>query len=190
MPPWRGTGESEGTPVTTYITAGGRPHARQRVGRPELPLDPGDGPLQEFALALRQSRAAAGYPSYRALASTALFSASVLSCAASGMAFPTLPVTLAYARACGGDISEWRDRWESTAIELATLGHYRQATPLSDSRRQPILGAVEGVTPTWSDRWPAGIASPTPFAGSMPSPAVTGEAQWQGAAGGGCLGVA
>jgi hypothetical protein len=92
----------------------------QRVGRPESPLDPGEGPLQEFALALRQLRAAAGYPSYRVLASTALFSASVLSSAANGMDFPTLPVTLAYARACGGDIAEWRDRWEATAIELAT----------------------------------------------------------------------
>ena len=124
MPPWHGSGESEGTLVTTYITAGGR-HSRQRVGRPERPVDSGDGPLEEFALALRQLRAAAGYPSYRTLASTALFSASVLSCAASGMAFPTLPVALAYARACGGDINEWRDRWESTAIELASLPrHY------------------------------------------------------------------
>ena len=109
--------------MTTYMTAGGRTHARQRVGRPERPLEPGDGPLEEFALALRQLRAAAGYPSYRMLASTALFSASVLSCAASGLAFPTLPVTLAYARACGGDIAEWRDRWEATAIELAMCRH-------------------------------------------------------------------
>jgi hypothetical protein len=109
----------EGALVTMYMTAGGRTRGRQRVGRPERPLDPGDGPLQEFALALRQLRAAAGYPSYRVLASTALFSASVLSCAASGLAFPTLPVTLAYARACGGDVAEWRGRWEATAIELA-----------------------------------------------------------------------
>jgi hypothetical protein len=106
--------------VTTYITAGARPHPCQRVGRPELPLDPGGGPLPEFALALRQLRAAAGYPSYRMLARAALFSASVLSSAANGMAFPTLPVTLGYVRACGGDIAEWRDRWEATAIELAT----------------------------------------------------------------------
>jgi len=117
--PGRGPVRDEGTLVTTYITAGGHTHARQRVGRPERPLDPGDGPLQEFALALRQLRAMAGYPSYRMLASSALFSASVLSCAASGLAFPTLPVTLAYVRACGGDITEWRVRWEATAIELS-----------------------------------------------------------------------
>ncbi|HEX3955259.1 MAG TPA: hypothetical protein VHZ03_01360 [Trebonia sp.] len=114
--------------MTTYITAGARPC--QRVGRPELPLDPGDGPLPEFALALRQLRAAAGYPSYRLLARAALFSASVLSSAASGMAFPTLPVTLAYVRACGGDTSEWRERWETTATELA-----RQDGQLRDSAR-------------------------------------------------------
>ena len=120
MPRWHGTGENKGTLVTTYITAGARPRPCQRVGRPELPLDPGDGPLPEFALALRQLRAAAGYPSYRVLARAALFSASVLSSAASGMAFPSLPVTLAYVRACGGDIAEWRDRWEATAIDVAS----------------------------------------------------------------------
>ncbi len=120
MPRWHGTGEYKGTLVTTYITAGARPRPCQRVGRPELPLDPGDGPLPEFALALRQLRAAAGYPSYRVLARAALFSASVLSSAASGMAFPSLPVTLAYVRACGGDIAEWRDRWEATVIDVAS----------------------------------------------------------------------
>ncbi|HEY6791190.1 MAG TPA: hypothetical protein VI365_28165 [Trebonia sp.] len=112
-------GEKRGTLVTTYITAGARPRPCQRVGRPERPLEAGGGPLPEFALALRQLRAAAGYPSYRLLARAALFSASVLSSAASGMAFPTLPVTLAYVRACGGDTSEWRERWEETATELA-----------------------------------------------------------------------
>jgi len=102
-----------------YISAGGRQHARRGAGRPERPVDPDDGPLTRFALALRQLRAAAGYPSYRVLAKAALFSPSVLSSAANGMALPTLSVTLAYAKACGGDIAEWRHRWEATASELA-----------------------------------------------------------------------
>ncbi len=117
----REAGESEGTLVTTYIAAaaGERRLACRRAGRPERPLDPGEGPLPQFALALRQLRAAAGYPGYRVLAKDALFSASVLSCAASGMTFPTLAVTLAYVRACGGDLTEWRDRWTATAMALA-----------------------------------------------------------------------
>jgi hypothetical protein len=89
------------------------------VGRPERPLDPADGPLYRFAHELRQARAAAGYPSYRVLARTALYSASVLSTAASGSSFPTLQVTLAYASACGADAGQWRARWETAAAELA-----------------------------------------------------------------------
>ena len=90
-----------------------------RPGRPERPLDQADGPLFRFAHELRQLRAAAGYPSYRDLAAKTLFSASVLSTAASGFSLPTLRVTLAYARACGGDVGEWRRRWETVAAALA-----------------------------------------------------------------------
>jgi hypothetical protein len=88
---------------------------RIRVGRPERMIDPAEGPLSRFAHDLRQLRAAAGYPSYRMLAAKALFSPSVLSSAANGMSFPTLQVTLAYARACGGDAGDWRRRWEAVA---------------------------------------------------------------------------
>jgi hypothetical protein len=92
---------------------------RSRAGRPERAIDPADGPLSSFAYALRQARAAAGYPTYRALSRRALFAPSVLSTAASGMTLPTLEVTLAYASACGADITEWRKRWEEVAAELA-----------------------------------------------------------------------
>jgi hypothetical protein len=91
---------------------------RSRAGRPERVIDPTDGPLSSFAHALRQVRAAAGYPTYRALARRALFAPSVLSSAASGMALPTLQVTLAYASACGADTAEWRRRWEAAAAAV------------------------------------------------------------------------
>ena len=97
--------------------------AERRPGRPERPLDPGDGALSCFARELRQLRAAAGYPSYRDLSRRARFSASVLSAAASGSSLPSLQVTLAYADACGGDLGDWQRRWQATA-DLA-----RQAPP-------------------------------------------------------------
>jgi Helix-turn-helix domain len=96
-------------------TAGGRQDRRLKAGRPEAPLNPLDGPLSRFAHELRQLRAAAGYPSYRVLAKTAFYSASALSTAASGAAFPSLAITLAYAGACGADPAEWRQRWEAAA---------------------------------------------------------------------------
>jgi hypothetical protein len=86
------------------------------VGRPERPLNPLNGPVSRFAHELRQLRAAAGYPTYRSLARRALYSASVLSSAASGVSFPTLQVTLAFARACGADPAEWQRRWEAVAV--------------------------------------------------------------------------
>jgi len=94
---------------------GGR---RSGAGRPERPLDPEDGPLSRFACELRQLRAAAGYPSYRELAGKALFSASVLSAAASGSSLPSLQVALAYASACGGDAADWQRRWGAAAADL------------------------------------------------------------------------
>ncbi len=88
----------------------------RRVGRPERPVNPLNDPVSRFAHELRQLRAAAGYPTYRSLARRAMYSASVLSSAASGVSFPTLQVTLAFARACGADPAEWQRRWEAVAV--------------------------------------------------------------------------
>jgi Helix-turn-helix domain len=113
--------------VANRDTAGGRQDRRLKAGRPERPLDPLDGPLSRFADELRRLRAGAGYPSYRVLAKTAFYSASALSTAASGAAFPSLAITLAYARACGADPAEWRQRWESAAGLIRQAGASRVA---------------------------------------------------------------
>ncbi|MEV7137416.1 nSTAND1 domain-containing NTPase [Streptomyces tauricus] len=83
--------------------------------RRERPLDADEGPLAEFATELRELRRAAGSPPYRTLAERAHYSISTLSSAASGQRLPTLAVTLAYARACGGDVQEWERRWRKAA---------------------------------------------------------------------------
>jgi len=85
--------------------------------RTENQLDPDAGPLAAFACDLRALRESSGYPSYRVLAKRAGFSASTLSVAASGVALPSLDVTLAYVQACGGDPGQWRERWESLAMQ-------------------------------------------------------------------------
>ncbi|MGI5237794.1 NB-ARC domain-containing protein [Dactylosporangium sp. CA-139066] len=88
------------------------------MGRPERPLDGSSGPITEFARDLRALRRRAGNPSYRELARTALFAPSVLSTAASGHRLPTLPVTLAFVAACGGDRPAWERRWRRVAGEV------------------------------------------------------------------------
>ncbi|MET8977481.1 XRE family transcriptional regulator [Streptomyces sp. NPDC004539] len=112
--------------------------------RRETPLGTGDSPLLEFAASLRTLRRTAGSPPYRELAERAHYSISTLSSAASGLRLPTLAVTLAYVRACEGDVPEWEDRWRRTAV-------------LIDGRER-------GTGPEEHD----GCGQPVPYAGLRP----------------------
>ncbi|MFF4056392.1 DNA-binding protein [Streptomyces sp. NPDC001668] len=89
------------------------------AGRRESPLDPSAGPVARFAAELRKLRAEAGSPTYRMMAQRTGQGASTLSQAAGGERLPTLPVVLAYVRACGGDLEEWEERWREAASEVA-----------------------------------------------------------------------
>lgn len=83
--------------------------------RGESPLDPDGGPLFEFAARLRKLREQAGRPTYRDLARATHYGIATLSSAAAGRQLPSLAVTLAYVRACGGDEREWKRIWQRTA---------------------------------------------------------------------------
>ncbi|OKI02053.1 hypothetical protein A6A06_13205 [Streptomyces sp. CB02923] len=89
------------------------------MGRREKPVDPGAGPVQRFAFELRKLRLEAGSPTYRAMAERVSYSAAVLSQAAAGEKLPSLPVTLAYVAACGGDAERWQRRWHEAVREDA-----------------------------------------------------------------------
>jgi WD40 repeat protein len=83
--------------------------------RPERPVDPAKGAIQEFAVALRELRARAGAPTYRSLAERTGLSVSTLADAAGGRRLPTFAVAMAYAMACDGDEHEWAARWRAAA---------------------------------------------------------------------------
>ncbi|MFE4976020.1 helix-turn-helix domain-containing protein [Kitasatospora sp. NPDC056651] len=89
------------------------------MGRQEGPLDPAAGPVQRFASELRQLRREAGNVTYRAMAGRTRYSVATLSRAAGGQQLPSLPVVLAYAEACGGDLAEWERRWHAAARDAA-----------------------------------------------------------------------
>ncbi|WP_405651663.1 helix-turn-helix domain-containing protein [Streptomyces sp. NBC_00019] len=93
------------------------------AGRREVPLDPAAGPVQRFAFELRKLRAEADGITYRSLAQRAGYSVTTLSQAAAGEQLPTLPVALAYAGACGGDLAEWEARWKEAVEESAGDGY-------------------------------------------------------------------
>jgi hypothetical protein len=82
------------------------------MGRPERPLDPEAGPVQAFAGALRALRQDAGNPKYLQMQRQTGRSRTALAEAAGGDHLPTWETAEAYVRACGGDVAEWRARWE------------------------------------------------------------------------------
>ncbi|MDC0773293.1 nSTAND1 domain-containing NTPase [Streptomyces sp. HD] len=91
------------------------------MGRPEADLDPRLGPVQRFAFELRKLRQEAGGITYRQMARQVEVSVSTLSRAAGGEQLPSLPVALAYVRACKGEETEWEQRWREAVAEQARL---------------------------------------------------------------------
>ncbi|MBP2328813.1 WD40 repeat protein [Kibdelosporangium banguiense] len=116
------------------------------MGRRERPLDPDQGVLQRFASELRQLRESAGAPSYRELAKRARYSVTALSEAAGGQLFPSLRVTLAYVKACGGDPDIWRELWENACLDLMPNNDG------DDPEKAPYLG-LASFQPEDADRF-------------------------------------
>ncbi|EWM18507.1 hypothetical protein KUTG_08811, partial [Kutzneria sp. 744] len=113
---------------------------RRRPGghmpRAERPLDLDGSALGEFAFDLRRLREKAGRPTYRALAAQAHFSSTTLSDAAGGKRLPSLAVTLAFVRCCGGDVEEWEQRWHAVRAEVEA----QPATPDAADTGAPYVG--------------------------------------------------
>jgi hypothetical protein len=63
-----------------------------------------------FARDLRVLRSKAGLD-YPDMAEKSHYTMRTLASAAGGLRLPTLPVLIAYVNACGGDVSEWEERW-------------------------------------------------------------------------------
>src|SRR5215472_9442126 len=130
------------------------------MGRPELPLDPSAGPVENFAHELRQLRTRAGNPTYRAMARKVNYSYAALSTAASGKTPPTLEVTRAYVAACKGDTVEFERRWHELQRQVAPEPTARAArrTPASqlDKIAEVLAGQYREEELTWRvfDPWP------------------------------------
>jgi len=84
------------------------------MARPERAIDPAAGPVGQFACALRELRRQAGCPTYREMQAVSSVSYSSLSRAAAGRRLPTWHVTRGFVLACGGDLDDWRSRWEAS----------------------------------------------------------------------------
>jgi Helix-turn-helix domain len=153
----------------------------RRVGRPQRPVDPGDGPGQQLALALRRLREDKGNPPYRVMAGRVHYSASALARAASGAVLPSRDLVLAYVQACGGDQAEWEQRWAAaaagsapSAADVASLPDAGQpaAVPVRSAprrRRSWLLPGVAGAVLLALTAVLAGLSLPAASGGRHPA---------------------
>ena len=92
------------------------PEERQAAEeQPAVSIAP-DG-LESFARDLRALRAKADLD-YPEMAEVSHYTMKTLASAAGGLRLPTLPVAVAYVRACGGNLVEWEERWQKLAAKV------------------------------------------------------------------------
>lgn len=110
--------------------------------------------LDSFARDLRALRATAELD-YEEMAERSHYTMKTLASAAGGLRLPTLPVAIAYVRACDGDVAEWEDRWHKLAEKITADAIKKQtdgeappepadaseATPAQSASQQPPPGA-------------------------------------------------
>ncbi|MET8869922.1 hypothetical protein ABZW11_43905 [Nonomuraea sp. NPDC004580] len=126
-------------------------------GRRERPVPP--GPLQEFAQGLRDLRAAAGNPSYRAMERRAGYSSSALSAAAAGDRLPSLALTLAYVGACGGDQDAWSEKWHDLRADQDNTRPQETEAPAAATGR-PVGSRADFGRTQESGASTAGVSEP------------------------------
>jgi hypothetical protein len=115
-----------------------------------------------FARDLRvlRSKAELDYPD---MAEKSHYTMRTLASAAGGLRLPTLPVLIAYVNACGGDVTEWEERW-GKLIKAGKKGHAALPAAGSDAAHgEPAAGGLP-------------FDGPAPGAGPLPQgPPRSGE---------------
>jgi hypothetical protein len=133
------------------------PDERPIGAQPVASIAPDD--LEAFARDLRALRAKAGIE-YPEMAESSHFEMKTLAAAAGGLRLPTLPVAVAFVRACDGNAAEWEERWQKIAEKL-TAEAARKRRSDGEDPTEPVEPAdapavvepppVQAVTPPPED---------------------------------------
>jgi len=113
--------------------------------------------LEAFARDLRALRAKAELD-YPEMAEVSHYTMKTLASAAGGLRLPTLPVAVAYVRACGGNVSEWEERWQKLADKLTADA----AKKHRDDDEPPEPSEAPVIEPPAALKAPAPEADPAP----------------------------
>jgi hypothetical protein len=92
--------------------------------------------LEAFARDLRALRAKAELD-YPEMAELSHYTMRTLASAAGGLRLPTLPVAVAYVRACSGNVTEWEERWQKLAAKLTADAAKKRRPDDDDERLEP-----------------------------------------------------
>ena len=112
--------------------------------------------LEAFARDLRALRATADLE-YPEMAETSHYEMKTLAAAAGGLRLPTLPVAVAFVRACGGNVAEWEERWQKLADRLT-----------AEAARKRRSDGEENAEPVEPTDAPAALEPPKPAAAPPP----------------------
>jgi hypothetical protein len=93
--------------------------------------------LESFARDLRALRGKAELD-YPEMAEVSHYTMKTLVSAAGGLRLPTLPVAVAYVRACGGNVAEWEERWQKLATKITADAVKRRRGDGEDDERQAL----------------------------------------------------
>lgn len=122
--------------------------------------------LGAFAIGLREVRRRAGGTPYRTMSRLGHYSAASLAEAAAGRKLPSLGVTLAYVRACGGDVAEWEARWRQVSAALAAEAE-AQVEAEAEAEEARSGPQVEAVAPATVGQLPPRVAAFTGRGGEL-----------------------
>jgi hypothetical protein len=136
------------------------PEERPTGSQPVASIAP-DG-LEAFARDLRALRAKAKVE-YPEMAESSHFEMKTLAAAAGGLRLPTLPVAVAFVRACDGNVAEWEERWQKLASKLTAEA--------ARKRRNDGEDPTEPVEPTDA---PAALEPPAVNPAATPPPEADG----------------
>jgi hypothetical protein len=147
--------EPPGPVIRRRETAG----PEDRPGGPAQPVASiaPDG-LEAFARDLRALRAKADLD-YPEMAETSHYEMKTLAAAAGGLRLPSLPVAVAFVRACDGNVAEWEERWQKVAEKIT-----------ADAAKKRRNDGEETAEPLEPADAPAALESPHKPAAAPPDP--------------------
>jgi hypothetical protein len=137
-----------------------------RAGGPAQPvasIEP-DG-LEAFARDLRTLRAKADLD-YEELAEVSHYEMKTLAAAAGGLRLPSLPVAVAFVRACDGNVAEWEDRWQKVAEKIIADAAKKRRND-GDEAVEPLEPAAAPAALEPPPRKPATAPPPDPDGGEV-----------------------